>query len=192
MDLEARRRLADHVRAVIDATVMTDVADADADKAGMFLDEAAALLRGASRDGDWSPDNYDISRPHDVLPWSMVIGVANPLAVPLRLTVGESGVVGKATFGWAYQGPPGRVHGAAMASAYDDLLGFASAAAGFAAMTGTLMIRYREATPLHREVTFEAAADRVEGRKVFVSARSLVDGDLTSEAEGIFIVRRPD
>ena len=58
---------------------------------------------------------------------------------------------------------------------------------GMPAMTGTLTIRYRKPTPLHRELRFEGELEKVDGRKVTAVGR-VFDGDtLTAEAEGIFI-----
>jgi acyl-CoA thioesterase FadM len=54
-------------------------------------------------------------------------------------------------------------------------------------MTGTLTIRYRKPTPLDTELRFEAAVQRVEGRKIFAEGRLYAGDVLTAEAEGIFI-----
>jgi acyl-coenzyme A thioesterase PaaI-like protein len=54
-------------------------------------------------------------------------------------------------------------------------------------MTGTLMIRYRRPTPLLTELVFEAHVDRVEGRKIFTHGALSAGGQLTAEAEGLFI-----
>jgi acyl-coenzyme A thioesterase PaaI-like protein len=54
-------------------------------------------------------------------------------------------------------------------------------------MTGTLTVKYRRPTPLHRELRFEGTLDRVDGRKIFTTGRCY-DGDtLTAEADGLFI-----
>ena len=54
-------------------------------------------------------------------------------------------------------------------------------------MTGTLKVIYRNPTPLHTPLLFEASLERVEGRKIFTSARLEADGVLCAEAEAIFI-----
>jgi acyl-coenzyme A thioesterase PaaI-like protein len=96
-------------------------------------------------------------------------------------------VVARATFGSAYEGPPGAVHGGMVAAAFDEVLGMAQSLGGQPGMTGTLSIRYRKPTPLHRDLRFEGTLDRVDGRKLFTSGRCY-DGDtLTAEAEGLFI-----
>ena len=54
-------------------------------------------------------------------------------------------------------------------------------------MTGTLTVRYRRPTPLHRDLRFEGTLDRVEGRKIFTTGRCFDGDDVTAEAEGLFI-----
>ena len=190
MELHARRALADRVRAAVDATVLTEADDATVAEAMQLLDRAAGLLSSTQREGEFTPDVVDVHRPHHFSPWSPVIGYGNPVAPPIEMTVGEGTATGRATFGWTYQGPAGLVHGAVIAGVYDDVLGLANLGAGVPAMTGTLTIRFRKPTPLHREIVFEANVQRVEGRKVFTTGQSTVDGEVTSEAEGIFVQRR--
>jgi acyl-coenzyme A thioesterase PaaI-like protein len=190
VNLDDRRALADRVRAAVEAAVLTDADAATVKKAVGLLDEATALLSSGQREGEFTPDVTEVFTPHVFSPWSPIVGYGNPLAPPVETTVGDGVATGRVTFGWAYQGPPALVHGAVIAGVYDDILGFANMGAGVPAMTGTLTVRYRKPTPLHREVVFEARVERIEGRKVFTSGQSTVDGVVTSEADGIFIQRR--
>ena len=83
------------------------------------------------------------SSPHDssLFERSPLSGRSNPLAAPLVLEfVGEQ-TFGRATYGDAYEGPPGLVHGGYVISAFDDLLGVAQAASGIAGLTGTLTVK---------------------------------------------------
>ena len=96
-------------------------------------------------------------------------------------------VYGEVVFGSAYEGPPGSVHGGYVAAAFDEVLGFAQSLSGSPGMTGTLTVRYRRPTPLHTELKFEGWVDRVEGRKIFTRAELRAAGELTAEAEGLFI-----
>lgn len=118
---------------------------------------------------------------------SPVIGLGNAVAPPLRLTIVGDRVEGTANFGTAYEGPPGHVHGGFVAASLDELLGMAQSLSGQGGMTGTLTIRYRRPTPLHRDLKYVGVVDRVEGRKIFTSG-TLHDGEtLCAEAEGIFV-----
>lgn len=119
--------------------------------------------------------------------YSPVIGPANPLAAPMVVHLDDDVVVGIVTFGHAYEGPPGHVHGGFLAAAFDDLLGATQAMSGNPGMTGSLTVNYRAPTPLHRELRFEGTLDRIDGRKIYTSGR-LYNGDtLCAEADGLFI-----
>ncbi|HEX6030156.1 MAG TPA: PaaI family thioesterase [Tepidiformaceae bacterium] len=118
---------------------------------------------------------------------SPVIGMANPIAPPVIPSMDGTRVEARVTFGAAYEGPPGHVHGGWVAAAFDEVLGMVQSASGNPGMTGTLTVKYRRPTPLYKELRFEARLDRVEGRKIFTHG-SLWDGEtLCAEAEGIFI-----
>ena len=123
---------------------------------------------------------------------SPLIGLANPLAPPVAIgQTGEATATARVTFGSAYEGPPGHVHGGFVAAAFDEVLGYAQSLSGAPGMTGTLTVRYRKPTPLHKELLFEASLLRVEGRKIFTEATVSAEGVLTAEAEGIFVSARP-
>lgn len=118
---------------------------------------------------------------------SPLLGQANPLAPPLQLQLRDDLVRGTVTFGDAYEGPPGCVHGGYVAAIFDELLGAAQGLGGQPGMTGTLTIRYRSPTPLRTALQLEGRLERIDGRKTFVSGKCLAAGRLTAEAEGIFI-----
>ena len=52
-------------------------------------------------------------------------------------------MVGTATFGAAYEGPPGCVHGGFVAAAFDEVLGSTQSLSGEPGMTGRLTVNYR-------------------------------------------------
>jgi acyl-coenzyme A thioesterase PaaI-like protein len=118
---------------------------------------------------------------------SPVIGLGNPVAPPLRLAVVDGHVEGTATFGSAYEGPPGHVHGGIVAAAMDEVLGMTQSLSGSSGMTGTLSIRYRRPTPLHQEVRFFGRVVRVDGRKIYTTGTLTAGDTLCVEAEGLFI-----
>jgi acyl-coenzyme A thioesterase PaaI-like protein len=91
------------------------------------------------------------------------------------------------TFGSAYEGPPGSVHGGFVAAAFDEVLGYVQSLGERPGMTGTLTVRYRLPTPLHTELRFEAELVGMEGRKIFTKAHVVGEGRVCAEAEGIFI-----
>jgi acyl-coenzyme A thioesterase PaaI-like protein len=90
------------------------------------------------------------------------------------------------TFGEAYEGHPGFVHGGYVAAIVDHVLGVTASSAGAAAMTGTLTTRYRRPTPVKTRLTCVGKVTRVEGRKVFCEATVEADGVLVADADGIY------
>jgi len=80
------------------------------------------------------------------------------------------------------------VHGAIIAGIFDLLLGLANLAGGTPAMTGTLTVRYRRPTPLHTDLEFLARTDRAAGRKAIAVGTLHAAGELTAEAEGVFVI----
>jgi hypothetical protein len=103
---------------------------------------------------------------------------------------GENGVRevrGRVTYGYAYEGPPTCVHGGVIAELFDELLGMSNILAGAGAMTGTLKIRYRRPTPLLAPLELAARHTGKEGRKVFAWGGIYYRGELTAEAQGVFI-----
>jgi len=185
------RRLADHARLLIERLAATDAPHDVLERATAHMEAAAAELadHGAkvrSYEGFAESANAG-GDPHAHFDHSPIIGQANPIAPPLHIERYDDKVVARATFGSAYEGPPGAVHGGMVAAAFDEVLGMAQSLGGNPGMTGTLSVRYRKPTPLHRELRFEGTLDRVDGRKLFTSGRCF-DGDtVTAEAEGLFI-----
>ena len=121
---------------------------------------------------------------------SPLSGRSNALAAPLSLRVEGDRTLGSATYGEAYEGPPRLVHGGYVISAFDDLLGVAQSVSGVAGLTGTLEVKLRRGTPLHRQIDYEAGVLEQSGRKVIAWGRSTLDGELLVEASGIFIEPR--
>jgi hypothetical protein len=119
---------------------------------------------------------------------SPVIGLSNPVAPPLDMTPQRGGrVTGGGSFGGAYEGAPGCVHGGHLAAAFDELLGMACIFSGNPGMTGELTVRYRRPTPVKTPLRFEGRLDRVEGRKIYTSGEIYAGDTLTAESSGLFI-----
>lgn len=115
-------------------------------------------------------------------------GLANPFAIPLETTIDEQGQVRAVTsFGPAYEGTPGVVHGGFVAAVFDQLLGAAAATTGQAMVTGTLTVRYRRPTPVGTELVFRTGLEAAEGRRLVVSGRCQAGEEVTAEAEAIFV-----
>jgi acyl-coenzyme A thioesterase PaaI-like protein len=187
-DLDALSRLAASVRQLIDVTVTVDAQPARLADWTARIDALIGELRQSVPDP--VPPRYPGggTTPGDVFPYDYVMGRWNPLAVPIHFEWHDPLAVGTATFGTAYEGPPGCVHGAAIAAAFDQVLNVANLMSGTAGPTARLEMRYRQPTPLHRPVRFEGWVTRREERKVHSAGRLLVDGKVSVEAEGLYIL----
>ena len=124
---------------------------------------------------------------------SPLIGLANPLSPPVTLAQDGDRVRGSATFGSAYEGPPGCVHGGFVAAVFDELLGATQSMSGTQGMTAHLGIDYRRPTPLHVPLELEGWLDRRDGRKIWARGQLRAAGDSTvlAEAEALFIAFDP-
>jgi acyl-coenzyme A thioesterase PaaI-like protein len=185
-----KRRLADAMRLVIERLVTSNAPEDELRRAAEGLERYAEQLRGHPKlryvhgFGE-SATAGDVGAFFDQSP---MIGLANPLAPPIRLTqTGPRSALGLVTFGSAYEGPPGSVHGGFVAAAFDEVLGYVQSLGERPGMTGTLITRYRLPTPLHTELRFEAELVGMEGRKIFTKAHVIGHGRVCAEAEGIFI-----
>jgi hypothetical protein len=179
--------LTDDVRELIQAALRTDADHAAIDGARAAIRTATDVLRSKQRD-ETQVVRYSVGgRP---VVWSnAVIGLRNAIAPPLTIQHDDDGsrCWSEFTLNGAYEGPPGLVHGGVCAMVLDHVLGEA-ASAGLTKplFTGTLTLRFVRGTPLGR-LRAEAAVERTEGVKSFVSGH-LSDADgVTVEAEGIFI-----
>lgn len=187
---EQKRRLARAMRLVIERLVPSNAPEAELRLAAEGLERYAEALRAHPRLKHFhgyaeSANAGDVGAFFDQSP---MIGLANPLAPPIRIgRSGERSAIALVTFGSAYEGPPGCVHGGFVAAAFDEVLGFVQSLGGNPGMTARLTIHYRRPTPLHAELRFEGELVRVEGRKIFTAARVRAAGELTAEAEGLFV-----
>ena len=188
----ALAELAASVRRLIDATVSVDGDAALLLAASRGVDAVVADLRRAVPDPPPARYPGGGDTPMAFFPYDYVIGRWNPLAPPIEMRWEDPLAIGDAVFGTAYEGPPGCVHGAAIAAAFDQVLNVANLMSGNAGPTARLQTRYRRPTPLHRPVRFEGWVSQREERKVHSAGRLLVDDVVTVEAEGLYIIVAPE
>lgn len=189
---QRKGELADELRALVGGVLLLDAEACDDER----LLAARELLRRAR---DLVEDLPDVGgrgglfgSPEDfpLFQRSPFSGRANALASPLTVWADGDRIRAHATYGPAYEGPPGSVHGGHVMAAFDDLLGVGQAASGTAGFTGTLTVRMAHRTPLGQRIDYEAGVDRREGRKVFMRGESRHGGTVLAEASGVFITPR--
>ncbi len=179
--------LAGSVRALIDATIRSEV---DADEVAAVraqIDDATARLRAKQIDGAFG---VRVTADGDRMPWgNPAIGIRNPMAPPLVIVKDPDGTV-RTDFhlGAPFEGPPGHVHGGMVAMVLDHVLGEVAASdSDRPRFTGTLTIRYLRATPLG-DLHAEGRITRTDGIKAFASGHVSDAEGITAEAEGVFIL----
>ena len=125
----------------------------------------------------------------DFLDRSPITGQANPLAPPavLRRDMEARRVTGEVSFGAAFEGAPGIVHGGFVAALLDEALGMATIFSGSTGMTVELVTRYRSHTPVATPLRLEARLVSTEGRRIRTAGELLCGEDVIVEASGLFI-----
>ena len=103
-----------------------------------------------------------------------------------------STVRARCVFGAAHAGSPNRVHGGVLALVLDEVLGTAVTVSGVSGMTVSLTVSLRAGTPLGVPVEIVARYTGHEGRKSFAHGQALVDGEVTAEADAVFVSERRD
>lgn len=189
-----RRSLAAATRRITNELVRT-TADHDRIARAVELVEEASDVLGAGPHGrayEGPAEGSITGGPSGFIDHSPFIGPMNPLSPPMTITFHDDHVVGSVTYGPAYEGPPGCLHGGFIAAGFDEVLGFTQSLSGQPGMTGRLTVHYRSPTPLYEEVTYVGRVTGVEGRKIHTHATLSAGERLCAEAEGLFISMKPE
>jgi acyl-coenzyme A thioesterase PaaI-like protein len=179
-------------RQLADAQLRTTVDLDEAAAVTKEIETLAARLLEKARDGalgtELGPGPSEV-RNHG----NAVMGLRNPFAsidVTRKWIDEHKHVHAELNLGALYEGPPGLVHGGVSALILDQMLGEAAAVGGGPGMTGRLTLHYRRPTPLG-ELSTEAWLESTTGRKTIAKGQVCdKDGNVTVEAEGLFILPR--
>jgi acyl-coenzyme A thioesterase PaaI-like protein len=179
---DERRELGEAVRRLLDVVVQTGADPAELSDAAATIDELATRLAASTVRADRSvrANSY---RAH----MSLVGGLSHPIAPELHMDVHEGGGQGEVVIGPVFQGGPGLVHGGILALLIDHAMGCVAAGPERPAMTVRLTMRYLKPTPLGVPLTVSVRLDRIEGRRLHLSADITADGQVTVDAEAIFL-----
>ncbi len=120
----------------------------------------------------------------------VLMGPHHPLRPELWIEQRDEVTSGGVRFGVTFEGPPGCVHGGFVAHFFDQILGEHNLRLAIPAMTGTLHVRYREATPILTDLHFEVRHERSGLRKVRTRGVLALGDRILAEGEGIFVVPR--
>ena len=182
-------RLSAALRQLIDSSVKLNAPLDTLQQLASDAETLAAQLRAhasvrpiAAHNKLFKPEQVDWSAPY-----SPVVGRCNPLSPPMRMALRDGKAIGEVTFGDAYEGPPNCVHGGMVALAWDHVLALSNMLLNARGPTAWLHVEYRKPTPLLTPLRFEAWIDRVEGKKIFVKGACYANGEVVTEATGLFI-----
>jgi Thioesterase superfamily len=126
------------------------------------------------------------------MPYDVVVGPFNPVALPVVLDFEPPKALGRGVFDVTYEGAPGCVHGAVLAATFDIILTAANAIEGSVGPTVSLALRYLRPTLTNEEAVFEGWVTEVNDRRIFSQGRIVQGGVVTVEAEGEFAVFNQD
>ncbi len=126
------------------------------------------------------------------MPYDVVVGPFNPVALPVELDFEPPKALGRAVFDVTYEGAPGCVHGAVLAAAFDIILTAANAIEGATGPTVRLSLRYLRPTLTNVEAVFEGWVTEMTPRRVLSKGRIVQDGIVTVEADGEFAIFNRD
>ncbi|MDP9118468.1 MAG: hypothetical protein M3O28_14635 [Actinomycetota bacterium] len=187
-----RRALGASVRALLDVIVRTGADPDELAEAAETIDRLTARLSAST-----FARTLDVTIDSCRAQLSLVGGLSHPVAPQLQMTPTETGCEGVIAIGPAFEGGPGLVHGGVLGLLFDHAMAYAAASAGRTTsgqpwsaqpvMTGKLNITYRRPTPINAQLTVTAAVDRVDGRKLHVSASISAGGQATTDANALFI-----
>jgi acyl-coenzyme A thioesterase PaaI-like protein len=186
-------------RELIDAVVMTDVAEADRTAAADLIATASEMLNRSRRDSPLYLVRHTDGRVESLLQAGS--GRLNPAAPPVewleRPTEPPPGsdhvpvqVSARCVFSAAHAGSPGRAYGGVVALVLDEVIGVSVRAAGASGMTVSLTVNLRGAAPLGVPVDITARLTGTEGRKAFASGEMRFGQSLVAEATGIYVTER--
>ncbi len=191
-----RRQVGDELRAVIDALLSHDAPAEELAGALELLRAARWRLHGPPLER-FDAAQYRRGRYGNgweaYLDLTMFGGRANPLGVPMPLELGVDGegrafAEGVVRLGRAYIGGPRMVHGGYVAALIDHIFGAALHAGDYLAVTATLTVRYREPTPIERDLRLRAVFEPRQGRRLHGHATCHVGDVCTAEADGLFLL----
>ena len=180
---DERRALGAALRRLLDVVVRTAAEPAELREAATVVEELTARLAGPVSEVDMS-----MAAGSYLEQMSLVGGRSHPIAPQLTMTPTQDGAEGVVVIGPLFQGGPGLVHGGVAALLIDHAMGCVAATPDRPAMTAQLKLHYRRPTPLGVPLTVSARLDRIEGRKLHLSAEIRAEGIVTVAAEAVFLV----
>ena len=184
------RALSDALRRLVAIAVTNTASAEETAAAARELDALADRLQptvSAAFPPRYAPEGTPVD-PHDFFQYDVMLGLYNPLALPIEMEWHPPRALGFARFTTPYEGPPGCVHGAVLAGAFDQVFNVANLKSGSAGPTRELHLTYLRPTPLNADLVFEGQVEGVEGREITTLGRVRCGDKVTVEARGLFVM----
>ena len=186
----ARQRLAAATRALNEKLVSTDInPELAAALTEKIEDLTAELSRAEQVDGLVDMAKRGERGTIDDVMGELVSvgGRSHPCSPDLVWQEEPNRITGTVTFGQAFEGPPGHVHGGWVAGVLDHLMGMTHVRTGYPGMTGGLSVRYLKPTPLNQVIQVSAEAREIDDKRTEVKAAMRCGDTTTATAEAIFV-----
>ena len=186
----ARHRLAAATRALNEKLVSTDInPELAAALTEKIEDLTAELSRAEQVDGLVDMAKRGARGTIDNVMGELVAmaGRSHPCSPDLVWQEEPNRITGTMTFGQAFEGPPGHVHGGWVAGVLDHLMGMTHVRTGYPGMTGGLSVRYLKPTPLNQVIQVSAEAREIDDKRTEVKAAMRCGDTTTATAEAIFV-----
>ena len=187
---QARRQLAAATRALNEKLVSTDI---DPEMAATLTEKIDALTAELSQ-GEQVNGLVDLAKRGERGTIDNVMGElvamagrSHPCSPGLLWQEEPNRITGTVTFGQAFEGPPGHVHGGWVAGVLDHLMGMTHVRTGHPGMTGGLSVRYLKPTPLNQLIDVSAEATELDDKRTEVKAEMRYGETATATAEAIFV-----
>jgi acyl-coenzyme A thioesterase PaaI-like protein len=113
-----------------------------------------------------------------------VIGALNPGAPPLTVQPEGERLIGLATYGPPFEGPPGFVHGGHIAAGFDSMVVMTAGINGLSGMTRALSIRYRRPAPLGVPLVYEGNIDSTADHSTVVRVILRHEDEVCADCSG--------
>lgn len=120
---------------------------------------------------------------------SFVTGTANRNRLRVRyfFRAEDGHLLADVSSGADAMGPPGFVHGGAMAALLDDAMGVMAWFNKHPVVTANLNVDYKQSLPLGIDTVLETWIERVEGKKVYTYGELRSDKAIHTCARGLFV-----
>jgi len=162
-------RLSAALRQLVDTATGSDAPDELLDHVAAEVERLVPLLSPHSEKSRY-PQSERLGGAEGIMISHPVVGPINPFAP--RVTMRPSGdqLLGSVTYGAAYEGPPGFVHGGHISSGFDAILAMTAGIHGRGGVTKWLHVDFLKPTPLYVELTYVGTIDERRERSTTVKA----------------------